>query len=155
MPLRPKGASSKALLFPIGKVGQAQRRVGMEYSGITQARNVPAPNVPMPVRESLAQTLVVHRFQFTRYFGRLRTYGFAPGNPVIRAFNQRYSLSPKERTPRPIISGGARSGPLSVSRTPGVINKGSMGAPKRFPKALPLRVNTYRPPIYGEDTSGG
>lgn len=147
---RPKGVARKTNLFPIGKVSQAQNRERMEYSAVTVARPMPAPNVAMPIRASLAQSTSVNRFAFSRYFSRLRTYGFAPGNPILQAFNQRYKLSPSQRVPRPVISGGKRSGPLSVSRTPATAKPGSMGAPKRFPKALPIRTNTYRPPVYGE-----
>lgn len=144
-------ASRKAHPFPIGRVSQAQNRVGLEYQGTTQALTINAPNVAMPVRSSVAQQVSVNRFQFSRKLKFLRTYGLAPGNPVLQAVTQRVVSPQRVARPRPTIVGGKRSGPFSVAKTPASSRPGYMAAPKRFPKALPVRRNTYSPPVYGEN----
>lgn len=147
--MRPTKATQKATLFPIGAVNQRQNRNGLEYSGALTTRPMDAPNVPVPVRSTLSMPITRYKIAFTRNLKLLRTYGFAPGNPVLRATPNPYTVSgTKRRTPKPSVRGGKRSGPLSVSRPPAANKPGSMGAPKRFPKALPVIPNNYEPPVY-------
>lgn len=148
--MRPTKPTTKASLFPIGAVNQRQNRNGLEYSGALTTRPMNAPNVPLPVRSTLSMPITRYKLAFTRNLKLLRTYGFRPGNPVLRATPNPYTVGQKRRTPKPAVRGGKRNGPLSVSRPPAATKAGSMGAPKRFPKALPVVPNNYKPPIYGE-----
>lgn len=148
--MRPTKPSTKASLFPIGSVNQRQNRSGLEYQGMLTARPMEAPNVPQVIRSTLSMPITRYRIQFTRNLKLLRTYGFAPGNPVLRATPNPYTVTSRRRQPKPTLRGGRRNGPLSVSRAPAAAKPGRMGAPKRFPKALPLIPNNYKPPVYGE-----
>jgi hypothetical protein len=150
--MRPTKPTTKASLFPIGAVNQRQNREGLEYQGMITTRPMESPNVPMPIRSTLAMPITRYRVQFTRKLKFLRTYGFAPGNPVLKATPNPYTVAgQRRRQPKPHTRGGRRSGPLSVSRAPSASKPGHMGAPKRFPKALPLVPNKYQPPVYGRD----
>lgn len=149
--MRPTKPTTKASLFPIGSVNQRQNRRGLEYSGGLTTRPMDAPNVPVPIRSTLSMPITRYKIAFTRKLIFLRTYGFAPGNPVLRATPNPYTVAgARKRKPRPVVRGGRRSGPLSVARPPAAAKNGAMGAPKRFPKALPIIPNNYKPPIYGE-----
>lgn len=149
--MRPTKPTRKTTLFPIGAVNQRQNRDGLEYQGMITTRPMEAPNVPMVVRSTLAMPMTRYKVQFTRKLKFLRTYGFAPGNPVLKATPNPYTVATQRRQPKPTLRGGRRHGPLSVSRTPSSVKGGHMGAPKRFPKALPVIPNKYAPPIYGRD----
>lgn len=149
--MRPRKPTRKSTLFPIGAVNQRVNRTGLEYSGVSVARSMRPATVPMPIRASLAQDVNAYRIHFSRKLRFLRTYGFAPGNPVLKAPKNPYTVyGVKSRRPLPVVRGGKRAGPLSVTRTPAAARPGYMGSPKRFPKALPVVPNNYTPPIYGE-----
>jgi hypothetical protein len=114
-------------------------REGMEYYMLYDNRVMQAPNVPPPVRRSsLAQQTLIHRYQISKYFSRLRNFGMRPDHPAFHGFKiivtgnadqtgVRLS-SPNMNTPRPLA--------------------GAMRPPRRFKKALPSAPVTYIPPTY-------
>lgn len=147
---RPQGASLQAQAFPMAIVSRRPLRVGLEYGMTIQGKDVPAPTVQMPVRSSLGQPFLRHRFQLSRNIRLLRTYGFAPGNPILQAESIPNQSSASSQRPRPIAAryGMQTSGGVRAS----VGSRGSMGSPKRFPKAIMVPPNTYSPPVYGGGT---
>lgn len=110
------------------------------------------PTIPLPVRSSLAQIFKLHKFQLTHYFSWIKPFGMAPGYPVAKVHTL-VNTSPRNRSlspqPRPAyrrmrgipISGGVGSREGDPYYMRGVT---------RFKKALPITLNPYQPPIYGE-----
>lgn len=103
---------------------------GMQYGG----RVMEAPNVPLMVRSSLGQRVLVHRFQMSRYISRLRNYGMRPDHPAFKGHMV------VNTAPRIVVPTRAR---LPLSKKPG-----TMAATPRFPKALGNPPNNYQPPEY-------
>lgn len=145
-------AQDRAALFPIARVSRVPLRVGLEYGMAIKGAPMDAPNVAPPIRSSLAQQTVIHRFQLSRYISRLRTYGFAPGNPILKADSIDLKSRQTANTPKPVMTRlGQRPVPGRTPVFPRTAAPGTMGSPRRFPKALPVQKNTYTPPIYGTE----
>lgn len=131
--------------------------VGMDF----QAENSLAPTVPLPVRSSLAQEISVYRVQLNRYIYLLARAARWPGMPgtsfsksdypyyrgyptarVVSVINTR----PNMRQTKTVSSGYSRPGFGGYPKRSGFMN-----APPRFKKSLPLPLNEYEPPVYGEE----
>lgn len=112
----------------------------MQYGG----RVMPAPNVPMMQRSSLAQQIVIHRTQDSTYLSNLRYYGLRPDYPAFHALTT-IRRSPMRSNPKPLPKISTR-----FAGRPGVSQQGTMGAMQRFKKALPNPINIYHPPVYGQ-----
>lgn len=136
-------ATKKSVLFPPSVVSQSDVRDGLEYGMIVDTRAMPAPNVPILDRSSLGQQYLKHRYQITRYFSKLRNFGFRPDYPVFKGL-QIVPTKPEglAATPRPVLNRAGLLYPNAVSQG------GVMGAPRRFAKALKNPINTYTPPEY-------
>lgn len=114
-------------------------RTGMEYSMLYDNRVMEAPNVPPPVRRSsLAQQHLIHRYQQSKYFSRLRNFGLRPDHPAFHGFTIVRQGNATQTTPR------FSSPPMN---TPHPLT-GAMSPPRRFKKALPTSPNVYVPPTY-------
>lgn len=123
-------------------------------------RNDLAPTVPLPVRSSLAQEIMVKKVQLSKYLyliARATRWPGMPGTsfstsdyPYFRGYPTAKVTSLVNSAPRNM---GARGNVTGASR-PGFggypKRSGFMAAPPRFKKALPLPLNEYEPPVYGE-----
>lgn len=139
-----KMARKSALRTPFFPRPQSQR--GIDSGMTTMGSNDPSmlPTIPLPVRSSLAQTILVHRVQLSHYFAKVAgatryNGGMAPGYPVAKVLSLINTAPLMRRNARAVT--GLRGLPA---------RSGYMSAPPRFTKALPLPVNDYQPPIYGE-----
>jgi hypothetical protein len=123
------------------------------------ARNDMIPTVPLPVRSSLAQEIGVWKVQLSKYLYPIAAVTRWPGMPGTSYSKSGYPSFAGYPTAKvqSIINtaprmGGARAG-TGMSR-PGFggypKRSGFMTAPRRFKKALPLPLNDYEPPVYGE-----
>lgn len=130
--------------------------VGMDFA----ARNDLAPTVPLPVRSSLAQEIAVWRVQLNRYIyilARSTRWPGMPGTSFSKSDYPYFRGYPTARVETVINTApnmATRGRALGASR-PGFggypKRSGFMLAPQRFKKALPLPLNEYEPPVYGED----
>lgn len=125
---------------------------GMDYGSFD---NGGAPNVPYPVRSSLAQLVTRYRSQISVYISWIRrgspeqldamgighTFSRAPHlayrSPISM---QDYGIEPKPTLRRQFLTGYGR-----------VARPGGMGVSPRFNKALRQINYAYRPPVYGEE----
>lgn len=148
---RPAGYGKTARLFPVAQVSRVPLRRGLEYGMTIQSRDIPAPDVPLPIRSSLAQSLGVHRFQISRNLKLLRNYGFAPGNPVLKAQTIPLQGRANAQRPTPVMTrfGMQAPRPGATPVFPRVGKPGAMGSVRRFPRAILVPPNTYRIPVYG------
>lgn len=114
-----------------------------------------APPVQLPVRSSLGQQILIHRFQNSHNYRLLRNYGFAPGNPILQAESIPNQANTQGNTPKPVFTRFGMQAPVPGQSPvfPRVSGRGSMGSPKRFPKSLLVPPNTYAPPVYGTDSA--
>lgn len=114
---------------------------GMSVEGMRET----APMIPLPIRSSLAQVVHVNRVQISKYVSWIRPFGMAPGYPTAKVRTLINTSSRIQRRPTPRINrpGGAPAQPR-------VRDSGAMGSPRRFTKALPVSLNDYSPPVYGE-----
>lgn len=130
-----------AFRTPVFSRVQSER--GNEYGMAIKGENSLAPNVPLPVRSSLAQEIAVYRVQLSHYFasiaGATRFPGMAPGYPVAKV------LTLVNTAPRMVRGSRAVRGQRGYPARTGYMN-----APPRFQKALPSPINNYQPPVYGE-----
>lgn len=138
-------------LFPLARFSRVPLRVGLEYGMTVQGKPMDVPSVRMPVRSSLAQRLLIHRYQITRNIRLLHGYGFAPGNPVLKADSTPLTAKIKQNTPTPTMTRFGMSPVQGVRVFPRTALAGGLGSPKRFPKAIPVIQNTYTPPVYGAE----
>lgn len=106
---------------------------GITAQAVSSDGEVASPTVPIPVRSSLAQTVLIFRRQITTYISRVKPYGMAPGYPTAKVPTILHT------TPRHALIRSARGYPAS---------KGQMLPPKRFTKALPTKQNDYEAPTY-------
>jgi hypothetical protein len=124
------------------------------------ARNDLAPTVPLPVRSSLAQEIGVWKVQLNRYIyllARATRWPGMPGTSFSTSGYPSFKGYPTAKVPMTV-----NTAPNNMSRSrqatgysrPGFggypKRKGFMLAPARFKKALPLPLNEYEPPVYGE-----
>jgi hypothetical protein len=128
---------------------------GMDHT----ARNDLAPMIPLPVRSSLAQEIGVWKVQLTHYiylFSKATRWPGMPGTSYSKSGYPSFAGYPTAKV-RSLINSApmmsrARQG-TGFSR-PGFggypKRSGFMNAPPRFKKALPLPLNEYEPPVYGE-----
>jgi hypothetical protein len=121
---------------------------GMEYEMDYNRRHTPAPNVPPPTRRSsLAQTILIHRYQQSKYFSVLRYFGLRPDHPA--AYGHKITPgAPTQRTSPTIIRP-----PGTGNFAHGSSTQGTMKPNPRWGKALPSRITPFSPPLY--DTSQG
>lgn len=137
-----KMARKPAFRTPVFVRPQSER--GITYGMDHGAENGLTPNVPLPVRSSLAQEVAVWRVQVSHYFARIagatRYPGMAPGYPTAKVLTL-VNTAPRMRGGNPSNIRGLRGYPA---------RSGFMAAPPRFRKALPNPVNDYSPPIYGQ-----
>lgn len=128
---------------------------GMDHA----ARNDLAPTVPLPVRSSLAQEIGVWKVQLNKYLylvaGATRWPGM-PGTSFSKSGYPSFRGYPTAKVHTVINTAphmAARRAATGMSR-PGFggypKRSGFMTAPRRFKKALPLPLNEYEPPVYGE-----
>jgi hypothetical protein len=124
---------------------RVQNEKGIDYGMNHKAETDSAPNIPLPVRSSLAQTIFVWKVQLSHYFrmvsGVTRFPGMAPGYPTAKTATLINTAPGMTRTTR---------GGMIVGATGRPARQGFMAAPPRFSKALPAPINDYQPPIYGE-----
>lgn len=151
---RPGGSTLNDRAFPLARVSRVPLRVGLEYGMTIQSKDIPPATVPLPVRSTLAQPLVVHRYQLSRNIRLLRNYGFAPGNPVLRAQSIPFKGQGGMTTPVMTRFGMQKPRPGATPVFPRSGSKGSMGPVRRYPKSLLVAPNTYTPPVYGGATQG-
>jgi hypothetical protein len=122
---------------------RVQSEQGMSYGMNHKAETNLSPGIPLPVRSSLAQEIFVFKVQLSHYFRSIakatRFPGMAPGYPTAKAATMLNTAPPMRVNSR--ATTGLRGFPA---------RSGFMNAPPRFKKALPLPVNDYQPPIYGE-----
>lgn len=146
-----KGKTDRGRPFEVLRILRMPLEIGMEYSMSYDSTVMGGPNVPPPIpRQSLAQTVIVHRYQQSKYFSRLRNYGLRPdypiahGHVVVQTGNSSVNNAPT------ITS--TKMGTDSSLGVPQVNSAGAQGFMRpggRFRKALPLPVVNYNPPIYG------
>lgn len=135
-----------AFRTPVYVRPQSQR--GMDY-GMNHKTEELTVNVPVAVRSSLAQEIGVFKVQLSHYLraivGATRYPGMAPGYPTAKVLSL-VNTAPKNMNTRGAVpTGTSRPGFGGYPKT-----SGFMKASPRFKKALPLPVNNYQPPIYGE-----
>lgn len=121
-------------------------RTGMVYAMAYGGRIQEAPNTVMPVaRQSLAQRVLIHRYQLSKYISPLtRIMSPVPLIGYPTAKTQMIIRSAPTPNQTPIMS---KLGPTQATvRTA----RGGTQAPlPRFKKALPTRPPTFNPPVYG------
>ncbi len=152
---KPSGYNRGPRLFPMAIVSRKPLRTGLEYGMTIKSGDMDAPDVPMPIRSSLGQSLLTHRFQLSRNIRLLRNYGFAPGNPILKAQSIPLQAKISGQTPKPVMTrfGMQKPQPGATPAFPRTGARGSMGSVRRFPKSILVIPNTYRPPVYGQDTA--
>ena len=143
-------AMQRETLFPIARVSRVPLRVGLEYGMVYAGKPQNVATVQMPVRSSMAQTLLRFRWQIARNIRLLHGYGFAPGNPVLKAESRNLRAQILANTPRPVMTNfGGTPVPGKTPVFPRTGRPGGLGSPRRFPKAISVVPNDYVPPIYG------
>lgn len=113
---------------------------GMRYGGRVQEAPAVAPPIP---RQSLAQMVLVHRYQVSKYiplFARPMGLMMQAGYPVDHVLKLIPGAPVQRNTP--VLS----NAPMSLPRT---AKGGTMRPMSRWAKALPLTPNPYNPPTYG------
>jgi len=125
---------------------------GMDYGSFD---NGGAPNIPYPVRSSLAQLVTRYRSQISVYLSWIRrgspeqldqmgighTFARAAELPYYSPIKmQAYGITAKPVLRRQFLTGYGR-----------VARPGGMGVAPRFNKALRQIDYTYQPPVYGEE----
>jgi len=114
-------------------------RSPLQYGMVYGPRADGVPNVPPPMaRSSLAQRILIHRTQISRYISQLSpAMSLVPlaGYPYAGVIKQVH-LSPQ-----------ANQTPI-LSTFPATAGGGTMAAPSRFTKALPYPIQNYQPPTY-------
>ena len=118
-------------------------RAGMSYGMLYGGRPMEAPSVAPPIpRQSLAQTLLIHRYQGSKYISAIaRPMGLTmqAGYPSVHVMKIINTAPTQNQTP--ILS----NSPMNLPRT---ARGGTMAAVPRWKKALPLVPNPYNPPTY-------
>ncbi len=115
---------------------------GMEYDMTYDTRNIAPPNVPPPIsRQSLAQTIFIHRYQQSKYISVLRYFGLRPDYPVFHGFKIINGAPEVSNTGAPTLSNPPMNWPSPATA-------GTMKPPSRFVKALPLPIPQFNPPTY-------
>lgn len=132
---------------------RAYRQEGISQYMTYGAQAERAPGIPLPIRSSLAQIIHIHKVRMSHYvstvkpFGMRRHYPFPdealgdyPVAKVGTVINSsfRIAVQPLPQINRPGIA----------PSQPRVNNRGSMGPPRRFTKALPVSLVSYVPPTY-------
>lgn len=131
--------------FAITVVSRSPQMQGMEYDMDYNTRIMGAPNVPPPVRRrSLGQTILIHRYQFSRYISKYRVL-FRPDYPAFHGFKIAPGVTPGGSRPMVIA-------PPGVGNTAATAGRGNMAPPPRWKKALPSKIAPFNPPTY--DTGG-
>jgi len=126
---------------------------GMDHA----ARNDLAPTVPLPVRSSLAQLIGVWKVQLSKYLYPIAGATRYPGMPGTSYSTSDYPYFRGYPTARveSVINTAPRNMMLRNRAMLGANGRparsGFMTAPPRFKKALPLPLNEYEPPVYGEE----
>lgn len=151
---RPAGFQQQDSAFPIYRPSFKPLRKGLQYGMTITRRDGDAPDLPMPIRSSLFGKEIVTRFQLSRNIRLLRNYGFAPGNPVLKAQSIPVQALLLQQRPTPTMTrfGMQKPSPGATPVFPRTGARGGMGSVRRFPKAIRVVPNTYRPPVYGQDT---
>lgn len=146
-----KKGVNRARPFEVLRILRAPLETGMEYEMHYDSVVMGGPNVPPPIpRQSLAQQVIVHRYQQSKYFSRLRNYGLRPDYPiahgwrVIQTGNSSVNNAPVMTTT--FLGTDPQSRGIQVN-SPGA--QGFMRPGGRFKKALPTPVVNYNPPVYG------
>lgn len=142
-PMPPPKRMPRKPAFRTPVFARVQNERGIDYGMNHKAEKDLEPNVPLPVRSSLAQNIGVFRVQFSHYFARIagvtRYPGMAPGYPTAKTRSMINTAPSMVRSSTPVA--GLRGFPA---------RSGYMNAPRRFSKAIPLPLNQYQPPVYGE-----
>jgi len=144
-----------ALRTPVYSRMYSERGIsgGMDHTG----RNDLAPTVPLPVRSSLAQEIGVWKVQLSHYiyiFARATRWPGMPGTSFSKSGYPSFAGYPTARV-ESVINTAPRNMAVRNRAQYGANGRparsGFMTAPPRFKKALPLPLNEYEPPIYGEE----
>ena len=129
--------SARARDFPSPIVSERADVRGLLYAMNYAPHHFGIPTVPMPVRSSVGQPVVRYRLQRSYYISRYRLglqaligYPTARGQTII-------NTAPPQITH-----------PRGNGRAP--VRGGVMRRNPRFTKALPLPVNNFNPPVYGQ-----
>lgn len=116
-------------------------RTGMLYAMQYGGRVEEVPNVPMAIaRPSLAQRVLVHRYQLSKYISpltRIMSPVPAAGYPVAHAQMIIRTAPTPNQTPI-----------MSSNGNPRTARGGTQGPLPRFKKALPSRPLVFTPPTY-------
>lgn len=132
--------SVRSPFYP-GVINQDQSAKGITAGRFDEQRAQEAFQVLLPVRSSVAGRELRHHFAWIKYFTfwRQDSMSMAAGYPV-------------SRTPKIINSGptGFNRNRLrpTMSSYPKTSSQGGMGTPPRFSKAIQIKQNMYRPPVY-------
>lgn len=129
VPLRPSKNPLRTPVYP-----RKQNERGISHA-MDHSSEEGTPNVPIAVRSSLAQTRSVFRIQLSRYISWIKP-GPVPMTYPVAHVHTLINTRPKNRG----LVTGLRGYPAQSSQ---------MGAPPRFTKALKVKQNTYRTPLYG------
>jgi hypothetical protein len=132
--------AGKANLFRAAPLGHTADEEGMSYTMAYPTRNAEPPDIPLPIRSSLFQTVLKHRFQFSSYISKIKGFGLRPDYPVVKLLKIQNKSTAQYNRPLP-----------TMSSYPKASLRGGMATQPRFVKALPSRKVVFNPPIYGSD----
>jgi hypothetical protein len=117
-------------------------RTGMVYAMEYGGRIQEAPNTVMPMaRPSLAQRVLIHRYQLSKYISPLtRIMSPLPSIDYPTVHAQMIIRTAPSPNQTPIMSSNGN---------PRTARGGTLAPLPRFKKALPTRPPTFNPPVYG------
>lgn len=123
---------------------------GMEYEMDYNTRRMDAPqNAPPVARSSLAQMILIHRYQQSKYLSILRYFGLRPDYPAFHGFKIVNGAPVVSNSGQPIFSSGYPGLHVgTVSPFPRARTAGTMRPVSRFVKALPVPIPQYNAPTY-------
>lgn len=135
-----------------------QNERGISAAMDHSARNDLAPTVPLPVRSSLAQEIGVWKVQLNKYIwiiarasrwpGMPGTSYSTSGYPSFRGYPTAKVHTTINTAPAAMVATNNQRQQRGRNGRPA--RSGFMNAPPRFKKSLPLPLNEYEPPVYGE-----
>lgn len=138
----PSPASKKMVRKPAFRTPvfpRPQNEAGITYAMVLPSETGLTPTVPVAVRSSLAQTIMVFRAQVSHYISQVRP-GPVPMDYPVAKVRTLINTAPANRSRRATPVPGRKGFPA---------RSGYMSAPPRFRKALRAPVNDYNPPVYG------
>jgi len=128
---------------------------GMSWEMDYNTRRTPVPNVPPPVsRSSLAQQILIHRYQQSKYISVLRYFGLRPDYPAFHGFKIINGAPQVSNTGIPSLNSTNLNqfykgvGTEGIAPFPRAKTAGTMRPVSRFVKALPVPIPSYNAPTY-------